>query len=84
MTFAEPIFNGCHDKFRYAVQTPLWSVSWSIYAVCKTDVRCVCVQCLNSFAVPIACRRPQRVHRADGSPALLSGCAGTVELCDTR
>ena len=55
MTFAELNFNGCqcHDKFRYTVQTPLWLV----YAVCKTDVRCVCVeQCLNSFAVPIACR----------------------------
>ena len=58
MTFAGPNFNGCHDKYRYAVQTPPWTVC----AVCKTDVRCVCVQCLNSFAVPIACHRPQRVH----------------------
>ena len=64
MTFAGPNFNGCHDKYRYAVQTPPWAVC----AVCKTDVRCVCVQCLNSFAVPIACHRPQRVHRAGGSP----------------
>ena len=70
MTFAGPNFNGCHDKYRYAVQTPLWAVC----AVCKTDVRCVCVQCLNSFAVPIACRRPQHVRRAGGSPALVLSC----------
>ena len=77
LTFAGPNVN------RYAVQTPLWAVC----AGCKTDVRCVCVQCLNSFLLCpllVTAHRPQRVHRAGGSPALLSGCAGTVELFDTR
>ena len=71
MTFAGPNFNGCHDKYRYAVQTPLWAVC----AVCKTDVRCVCVQCLNSFAVPIACHRPQRVHIEQADRLLCSPVA---------
>ena len=71
MTFAGPNFNGCHDKYRYAVQTPPWTVC----AVCKTDVRCVCVQCLNSFAVPIACHRPQRVHIEQADRLLCSPVA---------
>ena len=71
MTFTRPNFNGCHDKYRYAVQTPPWTVC----AVCKTDVRCVCVQCLNSFAVPIACHRPQRVHIEQADRLLCSPVA---------
>ena len=49
MTFAGPNFNGCHDKYRYAVQTPPWAVC----AVCKTDIRCAvfelicCAHCLS-------------------------------------